>query len=469
MTVKSPNGRSQEGGIADAGRGGLPAFDVKVANPARVWDYWLGGKDNFAADRKAAEQVLEVLPWLPEAARRCRRFLTLSAHKLAADYGVRQFLDIGTGLPTAGNTHEVAQHAAPSSRIVYVDFDPVVASHARALLTSHPDGKTNFVLADLRDTEAILSEAAAILDFSHPVGLVLTSVLHFIPEADQPYRIVGKLMDAVPSGSFIVILHGASDIRADTVTEATRRYNELSSAPLAFRSREQVTRFFDGLDILDTGEGPGRICAAGRGQPSYYGIGRKPSRYSGTTATRSRSGFAGLRRLGGLLGGNQRGPRATPERGELGGRGGQADAGGKPGALPGGQLVVNAEQAVDAQATRADRRQGDRRHAQVQHVLVALGGDKESVLQVNRTRRDRHRADHRRRGQRRPGAGDQRSAGADFHDGARRRLQPRLLETDRAEPARGSVKAPPVADPVGDQRAADRRAQYQAGHISTAH
>jgi len=271
MTVK-PEGRKPGDGMGD----GLPVLDITVANPARVWDYWLRGKDNFAADREAAHRVLEVLPSMPEAARRCREFLALSVHKLAADYGIRQFLDIGTGLPTAGNTHEVAQQAAPSSRIVCVDFDPVVATHARALLTSHPEGKTHFVQADLRDTEAILSEAAATLDFSRPTGVVLTSVLHFIPEADDPYRLVGRLMDAVPSGSFLVILHGASDVHADTVAEGTRRYNELSSAPLAFRSREQVMRFFDGLEILDTGEGPGLVSQAGHGQPSYYGIGRKP-------------------------------------------------------------------------------------------------------------------------------------------------------------------------------------------------
>jgi hypothetical protein len=269
MTVRSPEGRKPQ-------VGGFPAFDVTVANAARVWDYWLGGKDNFAADREAAYQVLEVLPWLPEAARRCRRFLSLSVHALAADYGIRQFLDIGTGLPTAGNTHEVAQGAAPSSRIVYVDFDPVVASHGRALLTSHPEGKTDFVQADPRDPEIILSAAAATLDFSRPVGIVLTSVLHFIPEADAPYRLVGRLMDAVPSGSFLVILHGASDVREDVVAEGTRRYNELSATPLTFRSREQVMRFFDGLEILDSGEGDGRVTEAGHGQPSYYGVGRKP-------------------------------------------------------------------------------------------------------------------------------------------------------------------------------------------------
>ncbi len=276
MTVRSPHERKEPGdGTADV-RGGFPAFDVKVANPARMWDYWLGGKDNFAADREAAQKVMEVMPELPAVARRCRGFLASSVRTLAAEYGVRKFLDIGTGLPTAGNVHEVAQQAAPSSRIVYVDYDPVVSTHALALLASHPEGKVDYIQADLRDTGTILTQAARTLDFSQPAAVLLTNVLDFIPDADDPYRIVARLMGAVAPGSFLVIVHGASDIRADTVSETSRRYNELSAEPLTLRSREQVTRFFDGLDILDTGRGPGQVSDAGSGQPSYYGIGTKP-------------------------------------------------------------------------------------------------------------------------------------------------------------------------------------------------
>ena len=196
--------------------------------------------------------------------------------RLATRHGIRQFLDIGTGLPTAGNVHEVAQAAAPSSRVVYVDYDPVVSTHARALLTSHPEGKTDYVQADLRDTATVLAEAARTLDFGEPIAVLLVNVLHFIPEADDPYGAVGALMSAVPPGSFLVMVHGASDLHADTAGEGIAVYNQLSSAPLAMRAGEQVARFFDGLELLDTGAGPGRVSPAGQGQPSYYGIGRKP-------------------------------------------------------------------------------------------------------------------------------------------------------------------------------------------------
>jgi hypothetical protein len=273
MTVESPEARGP-GDEAGGRHSGLPVFDVTVANPARMWDYWLGGKDNFAVDREAAQWVQEALPWLPAAIRGCRLFLQSSVRTLAAEYGIRQFLDIGPGLPTAGNTHEVAQQVAPSSRIVYVDFDPVVASHGRALLTGRLEGATEFVRADLRDPELILSEAAAILDFSRPAAIVLTNIVHFIQEEADPYGIVSRLMSAVPPGSFLVMVHGASDLRVE-VTEGTRRYNEVSSEPLAFRTREQVTRFFDGLEILDTGGGDGRIGESAA-QLSYFGLGRKP-------------------------------------------------------------------------------------------------------------------------------------------------------------------------------------------------
>jgi hypothetical protein len=275
MTVKPWEG----GGAGDTAAGSvrtLPAFDVSVANPARIWDYWLGGKDNFAADREAAQTVQEVLPSLPDAIQRCRAFVRSSVLALAADHGIRQFLDIGTGLPTVGNVHEVAQQVAPDSRIVYVDFDPIVASHARALLSSHPEGRAEFVRADLREPEVILGEAGATLDFSRPAAVVLANILHFIPDADDPYRIVARLMGATVPGSFLVLVHGASDIRAEAAAEGVRRYNEVSSASVTFRSREQVTRFFDGLELLDAGGGPGRLGESGGAQLSYFGIGRKP-------------------------------------------------------------------------------------------------------------------------------------------------------------------------------------------------
>ena len=231
----------------------LPPFDPSVPNPARMWNYWLGGKDNFAADREGAERVLEVMPSLPLIARAARLFLIDAVHQLATEHGVRQFLDIGTGLPTADNTHDVAQRAAPESRIVYVDYDPVVLTHAQALLTSSPEGMTDYIQADLRDTDTILKGAARTLDFTRPVAVMLIAVLHFIPDADDPYAIVDRLMDAVPSGSYLVMAHAASDIDPEATAEMARRYNKMSSATITPRTRNQVARFFDGLELLPPG------------------------------------------------------------------------------------------------------------------------------------------------------------------------------------------------------------------------
>ena len=228
------------------------ALDPTVPSPARVWNFWVGGKDHFEADRALAEQFGQVVPQMPLIARLTRQFLTDTVSKLAAD-GIRQFLDIGTGLPTADNTHEVAQRLAPDSRIVYADNDPVVLAHARALLTSSPEGKTAYLDADLRDPAKILAEAAQTLDFSEPVAVLLIAVLHFIQDSDDPYRIVTTLMDAVPPGSYLAILHAASDVGADDMPEAERRYNQRASAQFNARDREQVSRFFDGLELTRPG------------------------------------------------------------------------------------------------------------------------------------------------------------------------------------------------------------------------
>jgi hypothetical protein len=258
-------------------------FDTSVPNPARMWNYWVGGKDNFAADREAAEQAMATVPQLPVIARMVRRFLINAVHELTAEHGIRQFLDIGTGLPTADNTHDVAQRAAPEARIVYVDYDSVVLSHARALLTSSPEGKTDYIQADLRDTETILSGAARTLDFGQPVAVLLLAVLHFIPDSDDPYGLVGQLMAAMPSGSYLVVCHAASDIEPEAVAEHARQYNERAAAVITPRSREQVARFFDGLDLGDRGLVPlsqwfdaHQADASGAGGlAGYCGIGRK--------------------------------------------------------------------------------------------------------------------------------------------------------------------------------------------------
>src|SRR6201986_2794259 len=190
-----------------AGKAGPPPFDTSVANQARIYDYLLGGKDNYAADRAAVDAVLKVAPEMGFAARANRAFLGRVVRYLAAQAGIRQFLDIGTGIPTAGNTHQVAQAVAPESRVVYVDYDPIVLAHARALLTSHEAGATEYIDADLRDTGTILSQAARLLDFTQPVAVTILMVLHVIPDSDGPQAILAKVMDALPSGSYLALSH----------------------------------------------------------------------------------------------------------------------------------------------------------------------------------------------------------------------------------------------------------------------
>jgi hypothetical protein len=224
-----------------------------VPSPARIWNYWVGGKDHFQADREAAEKVIEVMPFMPLIAQAARRFLADVVTVLATDYGVRQFLDIGTGLPVADNTHEVAQRTAPDSRIVYVDNDPIVLTHARALLTSGSGGTTDYLDADLRDTDKILAGAARTLDLSRPVAVLLIEILHFIPDGDDPYGVIGRLMDGLPSGSYLVIAHAPSDIEVETTAAMTERYNQNSPVPITMRTRERVTRFFDGLELVEPG------------------------------------------------------------------------------------------------------------------------------------------------------------------------------------------------------------------------
>jgi S-adenosyl methyltransferase len=231
-----------------------PGFDVSHAHSARIYNYWLGGKDNFAADREAAEQAIAANPGILADVRANREFLARAVRYLASAYGISQFLDIGTGLPTASNTHEVAQAAVPGARIVYVDNDPIVLAHARTLLTSSPAGATAYIDADLRDTPAILAGARRTLDFSQPTALMLLIVLHMIPDADDPYGIVARLLQALPSGSYLVLAHPASDIHAAKMAEMTRRVNERMTGPTAtMRDRAAITRFFHGLDLIEPG------------------------------------------------------------------------------------------------------------------------------------------------------------------------------------------------------------------------
>jgi O-methyltransferase involved in polyketide biosynthesis len=227
-------------------------IDTTVAHPARVYDYWLGGKDNFAADREAAERVLAATPGLRFRVRANRAFLARSVRFLAAERGIRQFLDIGTGIPTANNTHQVAQAAAADSRVVYVDNDPIVLAHARALLTSTPEGATAYLEADLREPDFILATAARTLDYSQPVALMLLGVLHLVPDDEHPYEIVARLMAGLAPGSYLVISHPASDINPGQA-EAQRRYNERVATPQTLRSYAEVARFFEGLELVPPG------------------------------------------------------------------------------------------------------------------------------------------------------------------------------------------------------------------------
>ena len=256
------------------------SFDVTRAHPARVYDYWLGGKDNYEADREAAQQVIEAMPSILAGVRANRAFLRRAVQYLAGEAGIRQFLDIGTGLPTAENTHEVAQAIAPESRIVYVDNDPIVLAHARALLTSTPEGATAYVDADARDTAAILEAAAGVLDFSQPIAVMSLLVLQYVPDEDRPREIVSRLMDAVPPGSYLTISDTTTDIDTERVTDGTARLNaRLGPAQSTLRTRGQFERYFDGLELVEPGIVPlpqWRTLPNPLVVPVFAGMGRKP-------------------------------------------------------------------------------------------------------------------------------------------------------------------------------------------------
>jgi len=236
----------------------MPDFDTSVPHIARVYDYWLGGKDNFPADRAMGERTIAAYPNLVHSVRANRAFLARTVRYLAAEAGIRQFLDIGTGIPTADNTHEVAQRVAPQCRIVYVDHDPVVLAHAKQLLTSTPQGASAYLDGDLRDPAAILAAAADTLDFGQPVAVMLIAVLHFIGDDAEASAIVNRLMGACVPGSFVTISHVASDIDAEQIAEMVRRLNETTAEKTTTRDRAGVTRLFGGLELVE----PGVIRAA---------------------------------------------------------------------------------------------------------------------------------------------------------------------------------------------------------------
>jgi hypothetical protein len=229
------------------------AGNPNVPNPARVYDALLGGKDNYAADRAVADKLATAKPALRPNVRANRAYLGRVVRYLAGEAGIRQFLDLGTGLPSLANTHEVAQGAARESRIVYVDNDPVVLAHARALLVSTPGGATAYLQADIRDPAVILEQAAETLDFSKPVAVMLLGVLYMIPDADLPYETVAAYTGALVPGSYLAISHPASDVDAEAAAQAAREYDNSLPTTQTNRTRAEVTTFFDGLELLPPG------------------------------------------------------------------------------------------------------------------------------------------------------------------------------------------------------------------------
>ncbi|WP_228450318.1 SAM-dependent methyltransferase, partial [Streptomyces alkaliterrae] len=259
-----------------------PEIDVSVPHSARMWNYWLGGKDNYAADRAAGDQFKANFPAIVDTARAFRAFLSRGIRYLADEAGMRQFLDIGTGLPTFDNTHEIAQRIAPESRIVYVDNDPLVLAHARALLTSTPEGATDYLHADLRDPAPILRDAARTLDLDQPVALILSGILGHLTDDDEAHRIVDTLLDALPSGSHLLVCDGTNT--DETLNDAQREHNrDAETVQYRLRSPEQIAAFFKGLELVE----PGVVsCPLWRPEPNRFGepvhvdaygaIGRKP-------------------------------------------------------------------------------------------------------------------------------------------------------------------------------------------------
>lgn len=248
-----------------------------IAHNARVWNYWLGGKDNYPVDREVGDHVTGLYPGIGQVARADRAFLGRAVRYLAGEEDVRQFLDLGTGLPTAENTHEVAQRVAPEARIVYVDNDPIVLAHARALLAGSPEGVTEYRDADAHDPEKILRSVASTLDLRQPVAVMMLGILNFVLDTDEARSIVRTLMDAVPSGSYLVLTHPTLELGGEGNAEAMRFWNENATPPITARSREEFAGFLDGLDILE----PGIVSCAhwraeGTAVAQFGAVGRKP-------------------------------------------------------------------------------------------------------------------------------------------------------------------------------------------------
>ncbi|GGK94062.1 hypothetical protein Sme01_58220 [Sphaerisporangium melleum] len=230
-------------------------INTSIPHPARIYDYLLGGKDNFAADREAAEHLIQLSPGTREGVRAHRAFLGRAVRHLATERGITQFLDLGTGIPTQGNTHEIAQEVNPAARVAYVDNDPIVLVHGRALLTSTPTGMTSVIEADIRRPDEILGhpEVRAVIDFDRPVGIILAGVLHFITEQEDPHAIIKRFGSAVPSGSHLLLSHITLDFASEAQREEFTKPYDKSTAPMVPRSHAEVLRLFEGWHLLHPG------------------------------------------------------------------------------------------------------------------------------------------------------------------------------------------------------------------------
>ncbi|WP_433497438.1 SAM-dependent methyltransferase [Sphaerimonospora sp. CA-214678] len=254
-----------------SGGSGAQQVDGSVAHNARVWNHWLGGKDNYAVDRQVGDHIAGMFPHIADVARHDRAFLRRAVRYLAGEAGIRQFLDIGTGLPTVDNTHEIAQRVTPDARVVYVDNDPLVLVHARALLTSSPEGVTDYIDADARDPDEILRSAERTLDFTRPIGLMMLGVLNFVLDDDEARRIVRRLMSAVPPGSHLAVTHPTLEMGGEVNVAAMRFWNENAKPPITARTGAEIARFFDGLELLEPG-----LVACSRWRPEPADVGGEP-------------------------------------------------------------------------------------------------------------------------------------------------------------------------------------------------
>ncbi|MER5901844.1 SAM-dependent methyltransferase [Streptomyces mirabilis] len=257
----------------------LSKIDTTVPHSARIWNYWMGGKDNYEVDRIAGDAYREVAPNIETMARASREYLIRTVTFVAGELGIRQFLDIGTGLPSYDNTHQVAQRVAPESRIVYVDNDPLVLRHAQALLTSTPEGVTNYIDADLHEPEKIVEAASRILDFDRPVALMLMGILGHIQDYEEARSIVRTLQAALPSGSYFV--HYDSTDTDAALKQAQQGYDDTGAVPYVLRSPDQITAYYEGLELIE----PGIVsCPLWRPEPGtapeptdvHGGVARKP-------------------------------------------------------------------------------------------------------------------------------------------------------------------------------------------------